>query len=121
MTAPATDRAVLAELRRAELMYDGPIPADLRAHILRGGRGQFAKLPIERARDRVRSCLAQVRLAQPGTKHAWALALARGWLTDALASYRLEQRRLHSSRFLQASDAASTRRAPVTVRTRRSS
>jgi hypothetical protein len=98
MIVPATDRAVLAELRRAELMYDGPIPADLRAHILRGGRGQLAKLPIERARDRVRSCIAQVRIAQPGTKHAWALALARGWLKDALAAYRLERTRLRQPR-----------------------
>jgi 1,2-phenylacetyl-CoA epoxidase catalytic subunit len=121
MTAPATDRAVLAELRRAELMYDGPIPADLRAHILRGGSRQLAKLPIARARDRVRSCIAQVRLAQPGTRHAWALALARGWLRDALANYRAEQRRLHSSRFLQVSDAVPTRRAPVTTLTRRPS
>jgi len=97
MPALSADRDVLAELRRAELMYDGPIPPDLRAHIMRGGRSQLAKLPIERARDRVRRCIAQVRLAQPGTKHAWALALARGWLKDALAAYRTEQARLRSS------------------------
>jgi hypothetical protein len=94
-TDPACDR--LAELRRAELMYDGAIPADLRAHILRGGRGQLAKLPIQRARERVRSCIAQVRLAQPGTRRAWALVRSRGWLQDALAAYRAEQARLRVS------------------------
>jgi hypothetical protein len=93
MTNPATDRDVLAELRRAELMYDGPVPADLRAHILRGGHSQISKLPIQRARERVRSCIAQVRLAQPGTHQAWALDLSRGWLKDALDAYRAEQAR----------------------------
>jgi len=94
-TDPARDR--LAELSRAELMYDGAIPADLRAHILRGGRSQLAKLPIERARERVRRCITQVRLAQPGTRQAWALERSRGWLQEALAAYRAEQARLRGN------------------------
>jgi hypothetical protein len=92
---PAPRPAMLAELAAAERMYDGPIPADLRTHILRGGRAICSKPPIGQARDRVRHCIAQVRLAQPGGTPAlaWSLALARGWLRDALRAYRATQTR----------------------------
>jgi hypothetical protein len=95
VSRPGPRPAILAELAAAERMYDGPIPADLRSHILRGGRAICAKTPVATARDRVRHCIAQVRLAQPGGTPAlaWSLALAQGWLRDALVSYRAAQAR----------------------------
>src|SRR5271170_5445807 len=91
-------RNVLVELAAAERMYDGAIPADLRAYILRGGRAICSKTPVAQARDRVRHCVGQVRLAQPGGRPAlaWSLALARGWLRDALTAYRAAQARARS-------------------------
>jgi hypothetical protein len=76
------------------------IPADLRAHILRGGRAICSKTPIARARDRVRHCIGQVRLAQPGGKPAlsWSLDLAQGWLRAALRAYRTAQTSARTSR-----------------------
>ncbi len=92
--APSPRFTVLAELDAAERMYDGPIPADLRAHILAGGRAQLTKLPVTQARDRVRRCLAEVRLAEPARPgREWQAARARRWLAGALTAYRHAQGR----------------------------
>jgi hypothetical protein len=81
--SPPVDR--LAALSAAERMYDGPVPADWRCHILRGGR-HARVTPVARARAHVRSRIALLRRAP-----AWQRAQAHGWLADALAGYRAAQ------------------------------